>query len=115
MADDPFAEFPATVVETIPATRSIDVDPALAEIKVTFSREMMDQSWSWAQNSKETFPEVKGKPRYDKDKKTAILPVKLEPGKTYAIWLNSARFGNFKDSKGQSSAPYLLLFKTTKP
>jgi hypothetical protein len=53
-----------------------------------------------------------GNVRYDKDKRTCILPVKLETGKTYAFWLNSAKFGNFKDKDGQSAVPYLLVFET---
>jgi RNA polymerase sigma-70 factor (ECF subfamily) len=40
------------------------------------------------------------------------LPVKLEPGKTYVIWLNSQKFGNFKDTDGKSAVPYLLVFET---
>jgi RNA polymerase sigma-70 factor (ECF subfamily) len=43
-----------------------------------------------------------------------VLPVKLEPGKTYAIWVNSGEFGNFKDTDGRSAVPYLLVFKTKK-
>jgi hypothetical protein len=42
------------------------------------------------------------------------LPVKLEPGKTYAIWVNSDKFTNFKDTDGRSAVPYLLVFKTKK-
>jgi RNA polymerase sigma-70 factor (ECF subfamily) len=38
--------------------------------------------------------------------------VKLEPGKTYVSWLNSQKFGNFKDADGQSAVPYLLVFET---
>ena len=36
----------------------------------------------------------------------------LAPGKTYAIWLNSENFGNFKDTAGHAAVPYLLIFKT---
>jgi hypothetical protein len=38
--------------------------------------------------------------------------VKLEPGKTYVIWLNSQKFRNFKDKDGQPAVPYLLVFET---
>jgi RNA polymerase sigma-70 factor (ECF subfamily) len=38
--------------------------------------------------------------------------VQLQPDKTYAVWLNSENFGNFKDSTGKSAVPYLLIFKT---
>lgn len=40
--------------------------------------------------------------------------MKLKPGKTYAIWLNSKNFGNFKDTDGHSAVPYLLVFETKK-
>ena len=53
--------------------------------------------------------------RWDRvDGRTCVLPVKREPGKTYVVWLNSPKFHNFKDSKGQSSLPYLLVFQTSK-
>ena len=55
-----------------------------------------------------------GKPKYLADKRTCVLPVKLEPGKTYAIWVNSEKLGNFKDTDGRSAVPYLLVFKTKK-
>lgn len=103
---------PPVVVKTIPESGSDGVDASLAEIKVTYSKEMADGSWSWSTWSKETFPKIDGKPHYEADKRTCVLPVKLEPGKTYAIWLNSENFGNFKDAGGKSAVPYLLIFKT---
>jgi RNA polymerase sigma-70 factor (ECF subfamily) len=112
--EDAFKDFPASVVKTVPSTGSTDVDPALSEIRATFSKEMMDGTWSWSTVSKESFPETSGKPSYANDKRTAVLPVKLEPGKTYALFLNSPRFGNFKDVEGHSAVPYLLMFRTRK-
>jgi RNA polymerase sigma-70 factor (ECF subfamily) len=103
---------PPVVVKTIPEAGTGDVDPGLTEIKVTFSKGMQDGSWSWVTVSKETFPTVDGKPRYVADKRTCVLPVKLEAGKTYAIWLNSEKFGNFKDPDGHPAVPYLLVFQT---
>jgi RNA polymerase sigma-70 factor (ECF subfamily) len=55
---------------------------------------------------------MSGKPKYLSDKRTCVLPVKLEPGKTYAIWVNSEKFDNFKDAEGRPAVPYLLVFKT---
>jgi hypothetical protein len=100
------------VVKTIPEAGTADVDPTSTEIQVTFSKEMHDGSWSWSQVSKESFPAVDGKPKYRADKRTCVLPVKLNAGKTYAIWLNSQKFGNFKDADGHPAVPYLLVFKT---
>jgi hypothetical protein len=102
------------VVRTVPEAGAADVDPKLTEILVTFSKPMHDRSWSWAQASKPTFPTVDGKPKYQSDKRTCVLPVKLEAGKTYAIWINSQKFGNFKDEEGHPALPYLLVFKTKK-
>ncbi len=110
----PFLDFPPVVLKTVPEEGALDVDPSLKEIKVTFSKEMQNGSWSWVTLSKETFPELTGNPSYDKDKRTCKLPVKLEPGKTYAIFLNSQRFSNFKDPAGNKAVPYLLLFRTRK-
>jgi hypothetical protein len=105
---------PPVVVKTVPEAGAVDVDPKMAETRVTFSKDMQDGSWSWATLSKESFPKLDGKPKYLADKRTCVLPVKLEPGKTYAIWVNSERFGNFKDTDGRSAVPYLLVFKTKK-
>jgi len=108
------ASAPPVVTKAVPEAGADEVDPKLSEIKVTFSKDMQDKSWSWATFSKESFPKVDGKPKYLADKRTCVLPVKLEPGKTYAIWVNSENFGNFKDSAGHSAVPYLLVFKTKK-
>jgi len=114
-ADDVTLEsVPPVVVKTVPEAGSADVDPKLTEIKVTFSKDMQDDSWSWNQISKETFPTLDGKPKFLADKRTNVLPVKLEPGKTYAIWVNTDKAGNFKDTAGRSAVPYLLVFKTKK-
>jgi RNA polymerase sigma-70 factor (ECF subfamily) len=43
-----------------------------------------------------------------------VLPVQLEPNHTYGFWLNSAKFGNFKDRQQRSAVPYLLVFKTSR-
>jgi len=105
---------PPVVVKTIPQSGAIDIDPATKEIVVVFSKEMTDGSWSWSTAGKNNYPESTGKPSYRADKKSCVLPVKLEPGKDYAIWLNSAKFGNFKDATGKSAVPYLLVFRTKK-
>ncbi|HEV3142412.1 MAG TPA: Ig-like domain-containing protein [Gemmataceae bacterium] len=105
---------PPVVVKTEPQAGTDDVDPKLTEIKVTFSKDMTDQSWSWSSLSKESFPTIDGKPKYLADKRTCILPVKLEPGKTYSIWVNSEKFHNFKDADGNEAVPYLLVFQTKK-
>jgi len=106
------ATAPPVVVRAVPESGTDGVDPGLAEIKVTYSKDMMDKSWSWSTWGQDTFPDLTGKPHYLDDKRTCVLPVKLKPDKTYAIWLNSKNFGNFRDATGNSAVPYLLIFKT---
>ena len=105
------ATLPPVVVKTVPQAGDTEVDPSVTEIQATFSKRMTDKSWSWA-GAEESW--VTGKPHYLADGKTCVLPVKLEPGKTYVVWLNSPSFRNVKDSKGQSAIPYLLVFETAK-
>jgi hypothetical protein len=100
------------VVKTVPEAGTKDVAPGEVEIKVTFSKEMMNGSWSWSTAWKDSTPEFVGKPAYDADGKTCIVKVRLEPNKSYGFWLNSQNFHNFKDSKGHAAVPYLLVFQT---
>ena len=104
---------PPVVVRTMPVAGATDVDPGLAEIKVTFSKAMQDGSWAWAMWNGESFPETTGQPKYLKDDRTCILPVNLQPNKWYAIWLNTDQLKEFKDGAGQPAVPYLLTFRTT--
>ncbi len=102
-----------SVVRTEPPAGDTTVDPIMTvEIKVTFSKEMMDGSWSWCKADEGEFPALIGKPKYLPDKKTCVINVKLKPGTTYAIWVNTGRFRNFKDKNGRAAVPYLLVFET---
>ncbi len=103
------------VVKTVPAAGADDVDPKTAEIKVTFSKDMMDGSWSLAYKAeKDQFPKIDGKIKYLADKRTVVVPVKLEAGKTYALWVNTEKLNGFKDPAGRVAVPYLLVFQTKK-
>jgi len=104
---------PPSVVKTVPQAGDTTVDPALKEIRVTFSKDMItDRMWSFCQISKETFPKSDGKIHYLADKRTCVMPVKLKPGKTYVLWINKAQFNSFRDTSNNPSVPYLLVFKT---
>lgn len=100
------------VVKTVPEAGTKDVPPGEYEIKVTFSKEMTDQSWSWSTAWENSDPKPIDKPHYLEDHKTCVFKVKLEPGKTYGYWLNSQKFHNFKDTQGHPAVPYLLVFHT---
>ena len=104
---------PPVVVKTEPRAGDTEVDPSTTEVRATFSKDMMAGSWSWVQISNETFPKIAGEIHYLKDKRTCVMPVKLQPGRTYVIWLNQGeRFTNFMDGDGRPAVAYLLVFQT---
>jgi len=107
---------PPSVIKTVPQAGDTRVDPSLKEISVTFSKEMKtDNQWSWCIYTPETFPQIdKTRIRYLPDKRTCVLPVKLKPGKTYVIRINTQQYNYFKDKNGKSAIPYLLVFQTRK-
>lgn len=111
-ADQRLADQPPVVVETFPVSGARDVEPGETEIRVRFSKNMMDNSWTWSTAWENSQPEFIGDPHYEPDSRTCVAKVKLEPGHTYAFWLNSGNFHNFKDSDGRPAIPYLLIFQT---
>jgi serine/threonine protein kinase len=106
------AEQPPVVVETQPLSGARDIQPGETEIRVRFSKEMADGSWSWSTAWENSTPEIIGQSHYETDQRTCVLKAKLEPGRTYAWWLNSDRFKNFTDRAGRPAVPYLLIFQT---
>ena len=100
------------VIKSAPEAGSATVDPSTTEIRVIFSKDMQPGAWSWGMINKESYPGTTESPRYLEDKRTCVLPVKLQPGKTYAVWINTEKLQNFKDTKGMVAVPYLLVFKT---
>ena len=104
--------FAPVVVKTVPEAGSKNVAPGEVEIRITFSKDMADQSWSWSNAWENSAPESVGKPHYEADHRTCVMKVKLEPGKTYGWWINSQKFHGFQDTQNHPAIPYLLTFKT---
>jgi RNA polymerase sigma-70 factor (ECF subfamily) len=100
------------VIKSVPEAGADNVDPAVTQISVTFNKPMQAGTWSWCVLTKQSYPGTAEAPKYLEDKRTCVLPAKLQPGKTYAVWINSEKFSEFKDTKGQPAVPYLLVFKT---
>lgn len=112
-ADDTTEKSRPVVTATSPRAGDPAVDPSLKQISVTFSEEMQTNNmWSWAMESAESFPTVKGKPHYLPDKRTCVLPVRLSPGTTYRIWINTTKLNAFRDVNNNPAVPYLLEFRT---
>ncbi|MBN2163647.1 MAG: hypothetical protein JXR25_03625 [Pontiellaceae bacterium] len=99
------------VVEVSPGILMNAVDPDICEISVTFDCAMLDNSWSWTGGG-EHYPKIIGRPEYDSDCKTCTLPVRLEPGRWYAIGVNSPAHANFRSENKVPADPYLILFAT---
>jgi hypothetical protein len=99
------------VVALAPADGAGAVDPALAELRVTFDRAMAD-GWSWVMESPESFPTMTGKAFLTPDGREAVLPVRLEAGRSYVVWLNSDRYQGFRGRDGAALAPVRWAFST---
>ena len=105
-------ELPPVIIRTFPVAGTREVEPGVTEIRATFNKDMTDGSWSWSTAWEDSTPAMLDKPRFENDHRTCVIKVKLEPGRTYAWWLNSERFHNFKDKSGRAAVPYLLIFQT---
>jgi RNA polymerase sigma-70 factor (ECF subfamily) len=99
------------VVTFSPELEKKDVDPNVARLEVTFDK-AMGPGFSWTGGG-EHYPETTGKPEWSADKKTCSLPVKLKPGWTYRLGLNSPSHINFQSSFGIPLEPVEWRFATT--
>lgn len=100
------------VIATSPAVGASDVDPATSEITVTFDSDM-GRGMSWTGGGPDFPPVVKGaKPHWLADKRTCVLPVKLEAGHYYRVGINSTSFHNFRSAKGGAARTSVIFFAT---
>ncbi len=98
------------VVTLDPPNGATAVDPAKSPLRVTFDR-TMEGSWAWVTEGK-NFPAMAGNAYYEPDGRTAALPVKLEAGHTYVLWLNSPQYTLFRDVAGHPLQPLRWTFTT---
>ncbi len=105
---------PPVVVQTIPESGSAEVNPNLTELRITFSAPMANDKLSLVAMDNVAYPEATGAPRFIDDGRTCALPVKLQPGKVYALWLKRDATQDSRDRTGQPAVPYLLVFETRK-
>jgi hypothetical protein len=100
------------VVSTFPPHGSI-VEPGEVDIKVTFSHEMMQNSYSYVSTPAGISPEYVGKPNLLDGGKTFYITAKLVPTTKYIIWFNTSLFHNFKSRQGIPAVPFFLCFETS--
>lgn len=99
------------VIATSPAAGAIEVDPALGEITVTFDRDM-GQGFSWTGGGPDYPPGLEGQKPNWRDKRTCVLPVKLEPARYYRVGINAKSFQNFCSAEGSAAKPMAIYFTT---
>ncbi len=105
------AEAPPQIVATWPQMGATEVDPAITEISVTFDRDMAG-GFSWTGGGPD-FPAAQEgqKPQWH-DRRTCVLPVKLEAGRFYRVGINSKSYQNFRSAKGAPALPAAIFFTT---
>ena len=94
-----------------PPLGATNVDPARTTLAVTFDRVMDREGWAWVIEDKATAPDI-GESTWDGEVRTNSAPVKLEPGKTYVVWINSPQYSYFKDTLGETATPVRWTFTT---
>jgi len=101
------------VVSLEPADESADLDAGETTLTVTFDRPMGGgMSWTHA-FGRDKLPEGTGKPEWNADKTVCSVPVKLEPGREYALQLNAAHAINFQSEWGVPLEPVPWRFATS--
>jgi RNA polymerase sigma-70 factor (ECF subfamily) len=104
------ADAPPHIIATSPKTGTTDVDPALKEITVTFDRDM-GEGMSWTGGGP-TFPKSpEGAKAHWRDKRTCVLPVKLQAGRAYRVGINSPSYQNFRGVNGIAATPKAISFR----
>jgi beta-lactamase regulating signal transducer with metallopeptidase domain len=102
---------PPKIVSTKPELGDTEVDPALTEITITFDRDMAG-GFSWTGGPPDFPPAPEGKKPAWLDKRTCVLPVKLEAARYYRVGINSTSFHNFKSVDQVPAQPSAIYFTT---
>lgn len=98
------------ILEIHPKHKATDVDAnSIREIRVVFDRDM-GEGMSWVGGG-EQFPETTQKAKWA-DKRTCVLPIRLEPGRTYSLGINGGNYINFRSKEGVPFVPVVYTFKT---
>ena len=102
---------PPRVIATIPSAGETNVDPDLEYIEVTFNQDMAGgYSFTGGGPNYPTIPEGKG--AVWKDRRTCVLPVRLEEAHFYRVGFNSKSFQNFRSEAGIPAFPSAIYFTT---
>ncbi|MCK5564169.1 MAG: HEAT repeat domain-containing protein [Planctomycetes bacterium] len=107
-------ELKPVAVDSFPKTYSNDVDPDIKEISVTFDQDMFQYGYAWCQSgSDKTFPKSTGGGNaHYIDSRTCVLPVDVEPGKAYSVFVNLGKFQAFRNTDEIPAREFVIVFAT---
>ncbi len=105
------AEKAPKVVSMTPKNGATDVNPEVECITVFFDRPMADGGWAMVGGGP-NFPELTGRPSYDKTGTIWTVAVKLKPDWDYVFWLNRGRFNSFRSREGVPLESVRVSFRT---
>ena len=115
-APPPPPDLPPHVVKVTPAENTLDVDPALTEISVTFDQPMTTaRSWSWMMlRSWGLYPGVRGgpEPTWDPTGTTCTLPVQLTANRVFAVGCNAVGYTGFRGANNLPAVNFSWAFAT---
>jgi hypothetical protein len=101
------------IVKTSPPQGETGVDPGLKEVSVTFDRDM-EAGMSWTGGAPLFPPVDKSRQARWTDKRTCVVPVKLEPGTFYRLGINSSSYQNFRSEDTSVPAASAAIYFSTK-
>jgi len=106
---------PVIVLRTFPENDAKNVDPKTEFIRVRFSRAVSSEDYAFVESDKGEKIVPAGEPRFEDGNTLCILPVKLQPGTTYAVGINSDKIKGFRSASDANVAvtPYPLRFTTS--
>jgi beta-lactamase regulating signal transducer with metallopeptidase domain len=101
------------VISYSPRVGETEADPALTELTFTFDREMAeDISWMRRTNGAYFPPTPEGQQANWRDRRTCVLPVKLEAAQYYRVEINRTDQQDFRGTDGRAAAQSVLCFTT---
>ena len=119
------------VVNAVPGLYSEDIDPNVKAITIIFSEPMKKTDWFYSSFAPALMPSSAGQPSFDQAGLEWTVPVKLGPGKVYAIAVNphhqyigvGVNYGSddekvadiqagFRSILGQKCENFVLVFAT---
>ncbi|MCC6910288.1 MAG: DUF4932 domain-containing protein [Phycisphaerales bacterium] len=99
------------VVRLTPPDGARDVSPDLEAIVIEFDKPMNPGGMSVVGRPADTPPSTQ-RGRFEQDDRVFVLPVRLEPGRTYRFSLNSIGYSGFRSADGWPLDPVAVTFST---